>query len=242
MKYYKIILDNSFIGAIHSGLFVAEGGARKRLFFSDETRGQYANYNGILYHDYWMQPIDSEREFIQANIIEITKEEYDIFIDAINNNVPVEDEEDEEIVIPTPITPEQAADVIYVKEAKITEMSNACRRTIEGGFDLELRGEEHHFSLDTQDQLNLMSLSVMAQTQTLIPYHADGEECIFFTNEEINEIVDTANAFRIYHTTYYNALKHYINALDTIEAIAAIQYGISIPEEYKSDVLKTLEV
>ena len=81
----------------------------------------------------------------------------------------------------------------------------------------------------------------MAQTQTLIPYHADGEECVFYTNEEINEIVETATAFKIYHTTYYNALKTYINALETIEEIAAITYGVQIPDEYKSDVLKVLE-
>jgi hypothetical protein len=120
-------------------------------------------------------------------------------------------------------------------------MSYACRTTIEAGFDLELRGETKHFSLDTQDQLNLISLSAMAQTQSLIPYHADGEECTFYTSEEINEIVETATAFKIYHTTYYNALKTYINALGTIEEIAAITYGVEIPDEYKSDVLKVLE-
>ena len=81
----------------------------------------------------------------------------------------------------------------------------------------------------------------MAQIQSLIPYHADGEECTFYTSEEINEIVETATAFKIYHTTYYNALKHYINALETIEEISAIEYGTPIPEEYKSDVLKALE-
>jgi len=120
-------------------------------------------------------------------------------------------------------------------------MSATCRNTIEHGFDLELRGEVHHFSLDTQDQLNLISLSAMAQTQQLIPYHADGEACIFYTNEEMNEIVETATAFKIYHTTYYNALKAYINSLETIEAIATIYYGIEIPEEFKSDVLRALE-
>jgi len=40
---------------------------------------------------------------------------------------------------------------------------------------------------------------------------------------------------------YYNSLKNYINALDTIEAIAAIEYGTPIPDEYKSDVLRVLE-
>ena len=112
---------------------------------------------------------------------------------------------------------------------------------IESGFDLDLRGETHHFSLTTQDQLNLMNLSTMIQTQDLIPYHADGEETLFYSAEEIKEIIAAANQFKIYQTTYYNALKTYINALETIEEISAIEYGITIPEEYKSDVLRMLE-
>ena len=120
-------------------------------------------------------------------------------------------------------------------------MRTACRRTIESGFDLDLRGETHHFSLNTQDQLNIMNLSIIAQTQSLIPYHADGEDCIFYTDQEIEAIAETASAFKIYHTTYYNALKSYINSLETIEEISAIEYGVEIPEEYKTDVLKVLE-
>ena len=68
-----------------------------------------------------------------------------------------------------------------------------------------------------------------------------GEECDFYTAEEINEIIDTANAFKIYHTTYYNALKGYINSLEIIEDIAAVTYGMEIPEEYQTNVLKALE-
>jgi len=51
---------------------------------------------------------------------------------------------------------------------------------------MALRGKIKHFSLTTQDQLNLMNLGTMARTQNLIPYHADGEECEFYTSEEIN--------------------------------------------------------
>ena len=86
-----------------------------------------------------------------------------------------------------------------------------------------------------------MSLSTTAQTQSLIPYHADGEECVFYTAEEINQIIVAANDFKNYQLAYYNSLKAYINELDTIEAIAAITYGTPIPDEYKSDVLRVLE-
>jgi hypothetical protein len=74
----------------------------------------------------------------------------------------------------------------FIRSSKLNEMSHTCRTTIESGIDLEIRGEIKHFSLTTQDQLNLMSAQTMAQTQILIPYHADGEETDFYTNEEIN--------------------------------------------------------
>ena len=63
----------------------------------------------------------------------------------------------------------------------------------------------------------------------------------FYTSNEINEIIQTATELKIYNTTYFNALKGYINSLETLEDISAIVYGTTIPEEYKSDVLKVLE-
>jgi 5,10-methylene-tetrahydrofolate dehydrogenase/methenyl tetrahydrofolate cyclohydrolase len=85
-----------------------------------------------------------------------------------------------------------------------------------------------------------MSLSTMAQTSDIIPYHADGEQCIYYTAAEINEIIAAMNNHKIYHTTYYNALKAYINSLETIEEISAITYGTPIPDEYKTEVLKVI--
>jgi len=175
-------------------------------------------------------------------VSEITEEEYNAIMEAIHNDEPViidDDDDDEPIVPPVDPTPDETLE--FVRSSKLREMSATCRTTIESGFDLILRGETHHFSLTTQDQLNLMNLNLIAQTEELIPYHADGEECIFYTSEEINEIIAAAATFKNYQIAYHNALKAYINALDTIEAIAAIEYGTPIPDEYKSDVLRVLE-
>ena len=121
-------------------------------------------------------------------------------------------------------------------------MSYECNKTIENGFDVELQEEIHHFSLTVQDQLNLITLSTMAaQGIEQIPYHADGELCKFYTPAEINAIVNQATIWKTYHTTYFNALKAYINSLQTIEEIGAITYGIELPEEFKTDVLRALE-
>jgi len=180
-----------------------------------------------------MQPIKTNLyNYTIATVVTIGEQEYNILVPAVEAApVPIEEEEPEPVIV-VPVDPIDELTLEYVRTSKLSEMSRACRDTIENGFDLELRDEVKHFSLDTQDQLNLLTLSAMAQTQSLIPYHADNEECIFYTNEEINEIVETANAWKIYHTTYYNALKGYINALETIEEIGEIYYGIEIPEEY----------
>lgn len=244
MKYYKIIKDNTFVGIITSNNFIRYQNANRMLMGANEETGDLVDYNNHLYRALWMKPMNPNinQHFEIADITEISQEEYNSFSDAIraNKQIIVEDKI-QEYVQPTIKLNIEEQGIDFIRSSKINEMSYACRKTIEAGFDLELRGETKHFSLATQDQLNLMSLSVMAQTQSLIPYHADGEECDFYTAEEINEIIDTANAFKIYHTTYYNALKGYINSLETIKDIAAVTYGMEIPEEYQTNVLKALE-
>ena len=239
MKYFKMIDNNTIIGVVSSNDFIRYQAFNDCFLHCDETTGEYISYNGKLYRSTWMQPIKLHQNYIELITLEITKEEYDIFRAAIDNNetIVIDGDNDE------PVEEEDISiEFEFVRSSKIQEMSYECRKTIEAGFDLELQGAIHHFSLTTQDQLNLMSLSTFAQTQTLIPYHADGEECVFYSAEDINKIIETATNLKIYQTTYYNSLKTYINALETIEEIAAIEYGTPIPEEYKSDALKILEM
>ena len=244
MKYYKIIVDENIIGVVTDlGCFRFQQ-KHSMLERTSDQEAEYIGYNGTLYHAWWMRPIKTESYTYQlAQITEITEQEYNILA-PISEPIPIEEEEEPPIELPEePVDPTEEITIDYVRTAKISELSLNCRRTIEAGFDLDIRGETKHFSLTTQDQLNLMSLSITIQTQTqsLIPYHADGEECEFYTVEEINQIISEATTFKNYHLSYYNSLKAYINTLDTIEAIAAITYGTPVPDEYKSDVLKVLE-
>ena len=151
--------------------------------------------------------IEAIIEHIVAEITSISEEEYNILKEALEENEEIIIEPDDGNDEPEiPVIPDQPEDpditLEFVRNSKLSEMSRACRETIESGIEIMIRGETKHFSLTTQDQLNLMSLSVMAQTQSLIPYHADGEETDFYTSEEINQIVEAANALKIQHTTY----------------------------------------
>jgi hypothetical protein len=53
-------------------------------------------------------------------------------------------------------------------------------------------------------------------------------------------IINTVTELKTYHTTYYNSLKSYIQSLDTREEIGKVSYGMNIPDEYQSEVLKDL--
>ena len=76
-----------------------------------------------------------------------------------------------------------------------------------------------------------------------IPWHTSDhdEHCEYFTNEQMKSIIEKATGFLTYHITYFRDLRIYINNLSSKEEIEAVEYGIQIPNEYKSDVLKDLE-
>lgn len=242
MTYYKIILNLEIIGVSTSNSCKCFQAKHQMLERTSAELAEYIECAGKLYHGAWMQPIKTDLYLYQlADIIAIGEQEYNILAPAVDTApIPIE-------IVPEPINiddlPNPADEVTleYVRTSKIAEMSATCRKTIEQGFDIIIRDKTSHFSLTTEDQLNLANLSEMAKTQDLIPYHADGESVIFYTKEEFNSIVSAANSLKIYQTTYYNALKDYINSLETIEEIAAIYYGINIPEEFKTEVLKVLE-
>ena len=74
-----------------------------------------------------------------------------------------------------------------------------------------------------------------------IPYHADDGECKYYSTEDMNRIITVGTTFKTYHTTYFNSLKTFVNSLTDNEIVRSIEYGINIPDEYKSDVLRQLE-
>lgn len=129
-----------------------------------------------------------------------------------------------------------------IKANKTAEMSAACRAAIVAGFDVTLSdGKDHHFSLTVEDQLNLNALfGLLAAGAEQVPYHADGETCVYFTAADMQTVVQEATAHKTYHESYFNSLKGYIASKRTAAAVNAIEYGTEIPEQYQSDVLKAL--
>ena len=247
MKYYKIIKNKILLDIITDNNFRKYELKNKILLICKESEAQYVeNIDGLLYRADWMSPLLTDKfSYKEANIIPIDEKEYDILFKALKVNKEIVFEEPES-EIPTEeeifIDPIEELTIDFIKTSKLTEMSSICNKTIINGFDITLSdGNSYHFSLTTQDQLNLITLATMVESgETQIPYHADGEPCKFYSTLDMKAIIDKATKFKTYHTSYYNSLKTYINSMETMEEISAVTYGIEIPQEYQSEVLKTL--
>lgn len=244
MSFYKLISGETFVGIVTQHDFLRYQQKHRILLSCDEEEAQYVQYEGKLYRDNWMVAVNTDTLIYDTvSVIAIDESEYGILLDAISTGKEIEVPAEEEIAPDVPETEEQPDVTIeYVRNMKIAEMSYICNKAIENGFDVTLSdGKEYHFSLTTQDQLNLITLSTMvASGENAIPYHADGELCKFYSAEDVTAMLAAATAYKVYHVSYFNALKMYIEALPTIEDVGLIQYGVEIPEEYQSDVLRTL--
>lgn len=251
MKYYKIIIDTNIKEVASSNDFKVYFPKHNSLLNATEKNGEYILKNGYLYHAEWMMTPHGNLNYLFAEIKEINLQEYNDLSEILSNQdiKEISDELLEPTVLLTSSSDIIGPDIYETytlesaREEKIKKLSKNCNQIIENGFDAELLDGVHHFSLTTQDQLNLITLSTMvAQGLEQIPYHADGELCKFYTPSDIHLIIEGATNFKTYHTTYFNALKNYVNSLDDIHQIAEIQYGIELPEEYQSEVLKALNV
>ena len=131
-----------------------------------------------------------------------------------------------------------------VKESKVKEMNAVQQQTIQLGIDVTLTdGATEHFSLTDHDQTSLMGLqSQVAAGVEQIPWHTsdESEHCKFYNNADMALITTAAMEYVTWHVTYFRDLRIYIRALDNIDDVKAITYGVAIPQEYQSEPLKAM--
>lgn len=148
------------------------------------------------------------------------------------------------------ITLEDAVEIIggedslpVVRAAKLKEISEACNSMIIAGIDLELTGGTVHFNLSIEDQSNIANLfRVVELGGTEFPYQSDGGVCRIYTAAEIAQIYVAAQTMITSQTTYHNELKMYVQSLETAEDIAAVQYGMTLPDPYLTEMNEKLAV
>ena len=242
--FYKVIYDKTVIDVLNGLIYILYQPLNNIYLIcgaNDSPCGIQSSTQETFYHLEGMNEFPNS-DFKTVKLVEIDEEEYEILKEALGLNEEIIYDEPEEDTEPTD------DEIIYdntlemVRNQKIKRMSAICEQNIVNGIDVELSdGNLHHFSLTVQDQLNLTSLFELVKAgETSIAYHADGKLCKYYPAEDIIVIVNKAKELITYHTTYFNSLQSYILALDSIEAIGAIEYGVEIPTEYQSDIWKEI--
>lgn len=131
-----------------------------------------------------------------------------------------------------------------VKAAKVLEMGAAQQDAIQAGIDITLTdGSTEHFTLSANDQISLMGLQAqVAAGNGQIPWHTSSNEehCRYYSNADMQAITAAAMWHVSYHVTYFRDLRIYINSLETKEAVGEVHYGMPVPEELQSEVLKDM--
>lgn len=124
--------------------------------------------------------------------------------------------------------------------SKLAELRTICNSMIEQGVDVVTSNSgdtTEHFSLDSYSQNNITNMfySVMAGIEEY-PYHADGKECTTYSKEDIVAIYVSAQSAITYHTTYNNMLRALVNRTDDVETLAAVTYGMELPEDLNTSM------
>lgn len=128
----------------------------------------------------------------------------------------------------------EADPLVQAKSEKCAELSNLCESAINAGTSVKLPdGKEKDFSYSTADQANVseMFLACMMGAESY-PYHANGEGCMTYTAAEIISIYGTLSMYKTIQITYQNQLKQYVNSLETVDDVNAVQYGQELSGDY----------
>ena len=243
MNYYKLIRDESIFGVATSDDLRKHQKKHNIFVRATDAEAEFIQLGDDLYRDKWMRPATvsvGEDVTIRA----ISEDEYSIIAESLTEGK----EPDVTVVDQTPVEIEEPAETVVgedtvelVRKNKLKELSLACSKAITDGFDLVLGETEHHFSFSMQDQANLLSVHVQILAgATEIPYHADGEESVMYSADEMTEVIHAANAHKTYHLVYHNALKKWVENLKRTASIREVEYGCKIPKKYQTALLKSL--
>lgn len=131
----------------------------------------------------------------------------------------------------------------FIMAAKLAEISNMCNAVIVAGVDIELGEESVHFNLSIEDQSNINNLfRVVELGGSEFPYQSDGGVCRVYSANEIVQIYIAAQTLITTQTTYHNELKQYVQSLDNAEAISSVEYGMTLPEPYLTEMNEKLAI
>ena len=140
---------------------------------------------------------------------------------------------------------EVCADESALAQAKretLKRLSTMCNIQIVNGFSVVLQdGKSYNFKLTTEDQLNLINIEsqLNAGVESFV-YHATNQPCQVFTRDDMQKIVTSFRKHLLYHTTYFNMAKQYINASTDINSVNKFAYGTDISDSVEDKLLRRI--
>lgn len=234
--YYKILSNQELLDVIVNPTYVRRGsnGALKQASPS-QAEGVCSSNGNTVWNILGRTPIYPQEDFVQ--VIEISSSEYLALKEGFDIKEKIEQTQTESKSFSV-----DEMSLNFIREQKIRLMSSECSKAITDGFFVNLTDNKiHYFEMTLEDQINLLSIQEMIKGGvTEIPYHEKGQPCVMFSVDDVLLILKQANWHRLYHTTYFNNLKSYINTLEDMDLIYRLHYGAEIPKEYQTEALKSL--
>lgn len=203
----------------------------------DHPHGILASDSSTIYLVDGWDTCDSQ-DYSTVSLVAVDEEEYETLYALLEQS-----KSGEEVTWPREDDADWADVTLeWAQETMIERMSAACNNTIVAGVDVVLTDEQlYHFSLALEDQLNLLSLQGMISAGAdAVPYHADGEECRYYSAADFALIAAAATSWKLYQESYFNSLRSYIRSMDTVAEIRKVVYGMDIPDAFQTNVLKQL--
>lgn len=219
---YKIIVNDKVVDLVRNPRFV------RFLPSGHSTLTDASSAHGFVGSDRTIYSFTPGKKYAVASLEKLSSEaEFNRLQNLLNSNQ------------------EPSADDSALASAKreaISRLSGVCKNKITTGFSITLSdGNLYSFKLTTEDQLNLMAIEgqLNAGAETFL-YHATNQPCRFFSREDMTKIISTFKRYTLYHTTYFNVAKQYINSLVSIEKVQMFTYGTDVSEAVEDKVIKQI--
>ncbi len=221
---YSIIYETNVIDVVQKPTFVKVLPSGY-VAFTDK-----ASANGIIGSDeetiYAFEPVNRKNAKV-VTIKEISENEFNRLKGLLNSGHE--------------ITANVSALVMAIDTA-INTLSEICHNKIVEGFSVRLSdGNKYSFRLTAEDQLNLLNLEnqLLSGVQTFV-YHATSAPCRVFSRADMNKIINAFRQHTLYHTTYFNVAKQYLNSLVDINKVNMFTYGIDVSSVTNDKVIQQI--
>lgn len=227
MSFYKFMSNGNIVDIAENPRFVRFTKSGKTV--GSELTGAHGVYGYQLKTLYSIagRPKKSKVALQEVTLHKIQESEYSALVDKL-----------EKSDTPWNLSPTLAA----VRKHKIEVFSSICQQSITNGVKVSLSdGKEHKFRLTAEDQLNLLGIeNALNRGETSFIYHATDEACRIYSKEDMARVVKAFKAHTLYHTTYFNIAKQYINTLDNVRDIDLFIYGEDLSGFVTDSVLKSI--